>query len=1097
MAFCHAQRRGDGKAQTMFSSNFRFLETEFPLLFNVGQSAEYYLHTDPVVTLTKLRFMGEKLTEKLYDEHGMAFPRENSFYNRIQELEEEGVLPYRVKDLLDALRRKGNRASHTNRSTFNEAKAGLYEAFRIAKWFHETYARSLEDLSTLQFIAPPNLDARHALHTLEQEHKALKAEFEKLLEERKVEALPEEKQQAIKERAYTAAHKIDMSEEDTRELIDAALQKAGWEVSTQALNYKTQKTLPEKGRNMAIAEWPVGSRWADYALFIGTQLYGIVEAKRYAQDISTDLRQAKVYAELAEAKHEARLLGEWRGYKVPFLFATNGRPYLEQIRTKSGIWFWDARKERIRPRPLQGWYSPDGLKKLYEQDLATAEQKLRDNAPNFLRDTSGLNLRDYQIKAIEAVEQQILEKPEERRALLAMATGTGKTRTIIGLCYRLIQSNRFRRILFLVDRRLLGIQAMNAFKDNKIESLNTFAEVYQVEELKTTVPDIDTRLHFATVQGMVKRLYYQEDEENIPPIDTYDCIIIDEAHRGYLMDREIDEEDLLFKNQKDYVSKYRRVLEYFDAYAIGLTATPALHTKEIFGTPVFTYSYREAVIDGFLIDHEPPHLIKTKLSEEGILWEKGEKPKAYDKESNQIIELDELEDELQIEVEGFNRLVMTEPFNRTVIQALVKDIDPEAEEKTLIFAARDEHADMVVDLLREAYEEMGASVPEEAIQKITGKSYDPTELLKRFRNEKYPSIAVTVDLLSTGIDVPAICNLVFLRRVKSRILYEQMLGRATRRCDEIGKEIFHIYDAVRLYEALEDYTSMKPVVPNPSTSFRQLVEEMRQINSEERARKQVEQLIAKFQRKKGNIKDQQEATFTYLAKGRDPESFLQMLKDTPPQESLNTVMAYSELWKFLDELKPAPSVMLVSEHEDAYITTERGYGKGQKPEDYLESFERFIRENQNKIAALNLVCTRPQELDRQSLRELKIELDRQGFNAVSLQTAWKSAKNEDIAADIISYIRTLAIGSSLVSHEDRIKAAVDQVRNMKEWNKIQQKWIDRFEKQLIQETVLRLENLDEEPFRSEGGFQRLNKIFGEELEQIIDTININLYADSA
>ncbi|MEO1385712.1 MAG: DEAD/DEAH box helicase family protein, partial [Bacteroidota bacterium] len=313
---------------------------------------------------------------------------------------------------------------------------------------------------------------------------------------------------------------------------------------------------------------------------------------------------------------------------------------------------------------------------------------------------------------------------------------------------------------FLVDRRLLGIQAINAFKDNKIESLNTFAEVYQVDELKTVIPDVDTRLHFATVQGMVKRLFYQEDEENIPPVDTYDCIIIDEAHRGYLLDKEMGDDDLDFKNQDDYVSKYRKVLEYFDAYAIGLTATPALHTKKIFESPVYTYSYREAVIDGFLIDHEPPHLIKTKLSEEGILWEKGEKPKAYDKESNTIVELDELEDELQIEIEGFNRLVLTEPFNRTVIQHLVQEIDPEGEEKTLIFAATDQHADLIVNLLVEAYDDMGASVPEDAIQKITGKSYDPQELLKRFRNEKYPSIAVTVDLISSHLRValPNICS---------------------------------------------------------------------------------------------------------------------------------------------------------------------------------------------------------------------------------------------------------------------------------------------------------------------------------------------------
>ena len=255
--------------------------------------------------------------------------------------------------------------------------------------------------------------------------------------------------------------------------------------------------------------------------------------------------------------------------------------------------------------------------------------------------------------------------------------------------------------------------------------------------------------------------------------------------------------------------------------------------------PVYTYSYREAVIDGFLIDHDPPYIIKTKLSEEGITWEKGEKPKVYIKEDNEVVELDELEDELNIDITGFNKLVITESFNRTVVEQLVQEIDPEGEEKTLIFAAKDEHADRIVQYLKEEYEKIGVDVPDDAIVKITGKSYSPQELLTRYKNEKFPNIAVTVDLLTTGIDVPPISNLVFLRRIRSRILYEQMLGRATRRCDDIGKEIFRIFDAVKVYETLEDYTSMKPIVPNPKATFTDLVNEMDKIESNERAKKQT------------------------------------------------------------------------------------------------------------------------------------------------------------------------------------------------------------------------------------------------------------------
>ena len=354
-----------------------------------------------------------------------------------------------------------------------------------------------------------------------------------------------------------------------------------------------------------------------------------------------------------------------------------------------------------------------------------------------------------------------------------------------------------------------------------------------------------------------------------------------------------------------------------------------------------------------------------------------------------------------------------------------------------------------------------------------------------------------MDLLTTGVDVPHISNLVFMRRVRSRILYEQMLGRATRRCDEINKEVFRIFDAVRLYEALQDYTQMKPVVPNPKISFQQLSEEMKHINSTERAAQQVEQIIAKLQRKKQTVNDGNEEAFKYQSQGKDPDEFIQMLKELTPETTPEKIMQYSGLWKLLDELKPSPRHQLVSEHEDEYLGTERGYGDYQRPEDYLESFEKYIEENRNKLTALNIICTRPSTLDRKSLKTLKLELDQAGFNTRSIKSAWKDAKNEDIAADIISYIRTLAMGSTLVSQEDRIKKAIQKVHDLKDWNKVQKKWIDRFEKQLLAESVIQMEDLDQAPFSDAGGYQRLNKIFEEQLEVVLKTINENLYQESA
>ena len=511
------------------STNFDFLKDEFSLLANLGSSAELLVYSDPVTALIKLRQFGEMFTQTLFNEHGLDFPYDKTFHNCLKTLEHEGVLPHRVKDLLFAIKNKGNIAVHQVKGNAEDAKTLLFSAFKISKWLCETYSVKLTDLADVKFKAPAHSDAQNITSKLEEDYRQLEEKFNKLLAERKAEGISKERAHSIYERQKRATSRIEMSEAETRELIDSQLQQAGWEANTHELNFRKNNTVPQRGRSMAIAEWPVGDKRADYALFVGTDFYGIVEAKKYARDISTDLHQSKVYAQLAEASNNARLLGQWNGYKVPFLFSANGRPYLEQIKTKSGIWFLDARQPRESARSMRGWYSPEGLVKLLNQDTAEADEKLRNHQPDFLRDKNGLNLRDYQINAIKAVENTLLHHPDVNRALLAMATGTGKTRTIIGLCYRLIQTNRFKRVLFLVDRNLLGTQAQNRFKDTKVADLNTFTEIYKISELENIQPDVDTRLHFATVQGMVKRLFYSDDEKEVPTVDAYDCIIVDEA----------------------------------------------------------------------------------------------------------------------------------------------------------------------------------------------------------------------------------------------------------------------------------------------------------------------------------------------------------------------------------------------------------------------------------------------------------------------------------------------------------------------------------------------------------------------------------------
>ena len=265
---------------------------------------------------------------------------------------------------------------------------------------------------------------------------------------------------------------VDYSSENeaqTRERIDADLRKAGWEVDSKTITH-ANGARPQRGRNSAIAEWPTASGPADYAFFVGLMPLAISEAKRHNKDIPGRLPQAHRYSRgYTPCGDEQMAGGPWREFKIPFAFATNGRPFLKQLQEKSGIWFHDLRHKTNHPRPLGGWYSPDGLKNLYEADHATATESLLDTPVDLGE------LHPYQIAAIEKTEEAIAAGL--RAILVAMATGTGKTRVAIALLYRLIKSGRFRRALFLVDRETLGDQACRRFKELRLENLQTFADV--------------------------------------------------------------------------------------------------------------------------------------------------------------------------------------------------------------------------------------------------------------------------------------------------------------------------------------------------------------------------------------------------------------------------------------------------------------------------------------------------------------------------------------------------------------------------------------------------------------------------------------------
>ncbi|MEP7126222.1 MAG: type I restriction-modification system endonuclease [Byssovorax sp.] len=1089
------------------SANFAYLGHHDPRLVAVATQAERLFADDANACLIKLRLFGELLAQRAAAKLGLYQDATEPQAALVDRLAARGGLNSLAANLFHDLRRAGNRAVHEGWGDAGEALHQLKMARELALWFQRAFGNN-KKFDPGPFVSPSAPHDREGaladeLARAKAEADAYKADAESARAARELladelsavqkaarEALPAAREAAV-ERVVEAGAAIQLSEADTRRIIDQQLRDAGWDADSTALTH-AEGACPVKGKNQAISEWPSTTGPADYVLFAGRVALAVIEAKKQSLDVPEVLRQSARYAKALVVGDEAELPpgSPWeRGARVPFLFATNGRPYLKQLETRSGIWFRDARKATNTSRAATGWHTPEGLLGLLKQDEATAHEKLA------AEPTGYLDLRPYQIAAIHAVETAI--GAGQRACLLAMATGTGKTRTAIGLIYRLLKSQRFRRILFLVDRTSLGDQTEKVLQHVRLENLQTFAEIYNVKGLGDGPPEAATRLQIATIQSMVRRILAPGESGGAPPVDAYDCVIVDECHRGYTLDQEMSELELGFRDQAEYASMYRRTLDHFDAVKIGLTATPALHTKEIFGAPVFLYSYREAVIDGSLVDHEPPVQIVTQLSEQGMLWPKGSKMRKIDPRKL-AEELVDVEDEVKINVDAFNREVITESFNRVVCAELAKHIDPTLPTKTLIFCATDAHADLVVKELKAAFKAAYGEVDDDAVLKITGsKTVDrPLQKILMFKNELLPSVVVTVDLLTTGIDVPRIGNIVFLRRVKSRILFEQMLGRATRLCPEIDKTSFRVFDAVKLYEALEQVTSMVPVVTDVSLSFGQLVRELGTAPDQASRELVLEQLIAKLQRKRQTLKGEALSRFESLAEMR-PEALARHLRGETPEGAARWFGDHSFLISFLEEKHALGRPMIVSDHEDQVISVERGYGKSKRPEDYLESFAAFIRENLNLLPALMVVTQRPRDLTRADLRALKLALDEKGFTDVALRTAWQERTSADVAASIIGFIRQAALGDALVPYATRVDRALVKITARYALTSTQRQWLTRIGKQLKIEEVVDHAAMDSGQFKDDGGFARFDKIFAGRLDELLGDLRAEIWEQAA
>lgn len=623
------------------------------------------------------------------------------------------------------------------------------------------------------------------------------------------------------------------SEKTTRKKrIDQQLKAAGWIIVPFSPN-----TDPKSLKFHAVEEFQTSNGPADYALFVNGQMVGIVEAKKLDVGAANVLEQAKRYSKGAQ-----NTIGEWSGYRVPFLYSTNGEL----------IYHFDVRSSRNLSREIFSFHTPEALDTSFRDDKRTSLKWLAEKPIN------NPGLRPYQKEAIQAFENGL--EDGKRLMLLAMATGTGKTFTTVNLAYRMMASGYAKRILFLVDRKSLASQAITAFASFDTPRNLKFKDEYELYSQRFKKEDFDdddkpydpktlpnayltdpdetkTFLYVCTIQRMAINLYgiaaaFEDEEERDDgeeklsiPSHAFDLIIADECHRGY--------------TSKE-TNTWRQVINHFDAVKVGLTATPASHTVAYFGRPIFNYPLQTAIEEGYLVDYDAV-AINSQVLMNGAFLKEGEQVGVIDTETGRE-KIDQLEDEREFKSTDIEEKITAPDTNLKIIKELKKYTDEFEKErgrfpKILIFAANDipmiSHADRLVSNCKAVFNQ-----GDDFVAKITGSpTVDrPLKKIKQFRNRPNPKIVVTVDMLSTGVDIPALEYIVFLRPVKSRILWEQMLGRGTRKCEDIGKTHFVLFDCFNgsLIEYFRD-TSYNFKIDPPGTetvTIRELIERI--YNNEDR-----------------------------------------------------------------------------------------------------------------------------------------------------------------------------------------------------------------------------------------------------------------------
>lgn len=908
-------------------------------------------------------------------------------------------------------------------------------------------------------------------------------------------------------------------EQQARERIDNLLEKAGWVVQ----DYRRVNLSDSLG--VAVREFPLSEGIADYLLFVNRVPVGVIEAKPEGTTLSGVAEQTAKY--ILNPTNNLPIILE----TLPFAYESTG----------TETFFRNLKDPEPRSRRVFAFHQPKTLLEWFnEKD--TLRGRLKKMPPLY---TQGL--RECQIEAIKNLEKSLSE--DRPRALIQMASGGGKTFTAVSFIYRLIKFANARRVLFLVDRSNLGRQTRNEFQQYITpDDGRKFTELYNIQHLTSNTIDPVSRVCITTIQRLYSMLkgetefspeleefsgfeYPSADEpKEISynpqiPIETFDFIVTDECHRSIY-------------------HIWRQVLEYFDAYIIGLTATPSKQTLGFFNQNlVMEYSHERAVADGVNVGYDV-YRIKTEITEKGSKVEAGFYVDKRDKLTRQL-RWEQLDEDLEYTPSQLDRDIVAPDQIRTIIKTfkekLFTELFPGRTEvpKTLIFAKDDSHAEDIVHIVREEFGK-GNDFCKKITYRTTGEK--PEDLIVSFRNSYNPRIAVTVDMISTGTDIRPLECLIFMRDVKSRVYFEQMKGRGTRVIspddlqavtpDALHKTHFIIVDAVGVCE--NDKTDSRPLERKRSIPFDKLIHSVALGNRDEDT---LNSLVARLSKLDRELNEKDRREIEALAGGRkikeiinrlidaiDPDKKIEKAKeifntDNPSNEQIKNALENlvdeackpfdnPDLREILITIKKRNEQIIDTISKDRVILAGFDDSAKEKAKTIIDTFKRFIEENKDELIAIELLYKKPygrRHITYEEIKRLADAIQKPPYY-LTTELVWKAyeqlerskvkkAGPQRLLTDIISLLR-FTLGSTEFLEpfpeivEERFSDWLrEQQRSGKTFTPEQLEWLTMIKDHIATSCSIELEDFDYAPFYEKGGLMRFHYLFGTESDIILEELN--------